>query len=64
MVCCYAPTQDRREIFARRHMCHAASSYEKVLVDPGLEAVVLATPNSLNRSQIKAAVERSKHVFV
>lgn len=38
-------------------------SYEDALVDGGVEAVILTSPNDLHDSQIAAAVAAKKHVF-
>ena len=40
-----------------------AESYDAVLRDPSVDAVVLATPHSLHREQIEAAAAAGKHVF-
>jgi predicted dehydrogenase len=40
------------------------SNYQDVLADPGVEAVVLATPHSTHAQQIAAAAKAGKHVFV
>jgi predicted dehydrogenase len=40
-----------------------APSYEDVLADPDIEAVVLATPHSVHEAQIAAAAAAGKHVF-
>jgi predicted dehydrogenase len=39
------------------------TSYEDVLADPKIDAVVLATPHTLHRRQADAAAARGKHVF-
>jgi predicted dehydrogenase len=39
------------------------TSYEDVLADPKIDAVVLATPHTLHRRQVDAAAARGKHVF-
>src|SRR6516225_2695209 len=39
------------------------TSYEDVLADPAIDAVVLATPHTQHRAQVEAAAERGKHVF-
>ena len=39
------------------------SSYDEVLADPGVQAVVLATPHGLHTTQIVAAARAGKHVF-
>src|SRR5204862_1722893 len=40
-----------------------AGSYEEILKDPALQAVVLATPHSRHCEQILAAARAGKHVF-
>ena len=39
------------------------TSYEDVLADPAIEAVILATPHSKHRGQVEAAAAVKKHVF-
>ncbi len=39
------------------------TSYEEVLADPAIEAVVLATPHTRHRAQVEAAAGARKHVF-
>ena len=39
-------------------------SYEAILRDPEIDAVVLATPHSLHRGQVLAAAAARKHIFV
>ena len=38
-------------------------SYEKALADPGVDAVVLATPHTRHAQQVIAAAKAGKHVF-
>jgi predicted dehydrogenase len=38
-------------------------SYEEVLADPAIDAVVLATPHTRHRAQVEAAAAQRKHVF-
>ena len=40
-----------------------APSYEALLADPAIDAVVLATPHSMHASQVIAAAAARKHVF-
>ena len=40
-----------------------SASYDDVLADPAVEAVVLATPHNLHESQIERAVAAGKHIF-
>ncbi|SON56710.1 1,5-anhydro-D-fructose reductase [Hartmannibacter diazotrophicus] len=38
-------------------------SYDDVLADPEIDAIILTTPNSLHRAQVEAAARAGKHVF-
>ena len=49
--------------FAARQGIRIMDSYEAVLADPGVDAVVLATPHSMHTDQIVAAAQAGKHVF-
>lgn len=60
----YTPTPSRAEAFCSSHGIRLAGSYEEILGDPEVDAVVLATPNSLHESQVKQAATAEKHVFV
>ena len=51
------------EAFATKYKLAIAESYEAVLRDPKIDAVVLATPPSGHRKQIIAAADAGKHVF-
>src|SRR5262249_62133924 len=39
------------------------TSYEDVLKDPAIQAVVLATPHTRHRAQVEAAAAAGKHVY-
>lgn len=56
-------TPDKSREFAQAHGLRMAASYEDVLADPDVDAVVLATPHSLHTEQIVAAAQAGKHVF-
>jgi predicted dehydrogenase len=49
--------------FAGQHGLKLHTSFDDVIKDPDIDAVVLATPHSLHTSQIIAAAGRGKHVF-
>jgi predicted dehydrogenase len=55
-------TDDLRK-FAKQNEFELVDSYEKLLANPKVEAVVLATPHSLHVDQVVAAAEAGKHVF-
>ncbi|MBI2132254.1 MAG: Gfo/Idh/MocA family oxidoreductase [Candidatus Tectomicrobia bacterium] len=60
---CFTRSGERRRAFAGRYGGRPYPSYEAVLADPGIGAVVLTTPHSSHHAQILAAAEAGKHVF-
>jgi predicted dehydrogenase len=50
--------------FSEKTGIRVVSSYGRVLKDPEIDAVVLATPHSLHHKQIAQAAKAGKHVFV
>jgi len=55
-------TPAHAEAFGRRHG-FALRSFDEVLADPSIDAVVLATPHTMHAAQIVAAARAGKHVF-
>lgn len=53
----------KHEEFSQKTGIKVVSSYGRVLKDPGIGAVVLATPHSLHLKQIAQAAKAGKHVF-
>lgn len=49
--------------FADKHGLALSSDYAELLADPKIQAIVLATPNSLHADQIVAAARAGKPVF-
>jgi predicted dehydrogenase len=49
--------------FCAQHGLRLSESYESLLKDPAVDAVVLATPHSQHCAQIVAAARAGKHVF-
>ena len=49
--------------FAQLYNIKMGDSYEALLADPSIDAVVLATPHSMHTDQIVAAAQAGKHVF-
>jgi predicted dehydrogenase len=56
-------TTQRAQGFADRQGLVLYDSYEKVLADAAVDAIVLATPHTLHAEQIIAAAGAGKHVF-
>jgi len=49
--------------FAKAHGLKLAYSYQELLLDRDIDAVVLATPHSMHARQVMAAARSGKHVF-
>lgn len=64
IVSCFARTPAAREEFATRHDCRPAPSWDQLLSDPDVEAVILATPHSTHADLAVEAAAAGKHVFV
>jgi predicted dehydrogenase len=57
-------TRKSAEDFCRESEIALADSYEALLADRTIDAVVLATPHSLHAEQVTAAAKAGKHVHV
>lgn len=57
------PNADSVRDFASKMGIQLTQSYDEVLADPAIDAVVLATPHNLHESQIERAATAGKHVF-
>ena len=49
IVSCFSRSQEKREAFAKKYGCRAARSYDEILEDKSIEAVINTTPNSVHR---------------
>ena len=63
IVTCYSRSEERRTAFAQKYGTAQHDSYEAVLADDGVDAVILTTPHSLHAEQVIAAAAAGKHVF-
>ena len=64
IAACFSRSRDKREAFARKYVCTAASSYEEILGDRRIEAIINTTPNSAHLETTYAAAAAGKHVFL
>jgi predicted dehydrogenase len=64
IVTCYTRSEDKRRAFAAKYGCASAASFEDILKDPGIEAVINTTPNSAHLETTRMAAEAGKHVFL
>jgi predicted dehydrogenase len=61
---CYSRSPEKRSGFAGRYGARVFESYESVLADRSIDAVLLTTPHSQHGGHICAAAKSGKHVFV
>src|SRR6267154_3752224 len=64
IVACYTRSEEKRRAFAAKYSCSAAPSYEAVLKDGAIEAIVNTTPNDAHLETTRAAALAGKHVFL
>jgi len=64
IVACYTRAQQKRQAFAAKYGCRAAPSYEAVLADPDIEAIINTTPNDVHLETTRLAAAAGKHVFL
>jgi len=64
IAACHSRSEQKSKAFAERFGAREHVSYEAVLADPGIDAVILTTPHSLHAEQVSAAARAGKHVFV
>ena len=64
LAACYTRTEEKRRAFAARYNCRPAASYEEILGDPSIEAILNTTPNSVHLETTQLAAQAGKHVFL
>jgi predicted dehydrogenase len=64
IAACYSRSADKRQAFAQKYRCAPAASYEALLHDRNIEAIINTTPNNAHRQTTSAAASAGKHVFL
>jgi predicted dehydrogenase len=64
ILACYTRSEEKRRGFAAKYGCRAAASYDELLADDTIEAVINTTPNSAHLETTRLAAEAGKHVFL
>ena len=64
IVACYTRSEDKREAFSAKYGCVPAPSYEAILKDRSIGAIVNTTPNDVHLETTSAAAMAGKHVFL
>ena len=64
IVACFTRSPEKRHAFAAKYGCKASASYEDILADTSIEAIVNTTPNSVHLETTRMAAAAGKHVFL
>jgi predicted dehydrogenase len=64
ILSCYTRSEQKRNDFAAKYRCRPAASYEAILADPEIEAIINTTPNDVHLATTCAAAAAGKHVFL
>jgi predicted dehydrogenase len=64
IVSCFTRSPDKRKAFADKYGCKAVDSYEAMLKDDSINAIVITTPNNVHLETTRQAAEAGKHVFL
>ena len=64
IVACYTRSGEKRQAFAGKYDCRPAPSYEALLEDSAIEAIINTTPNNVHAETTQAAARAGRHVFL
>ncbi|MBN8920404.1 MAG: Gfo/Idh/MocA family oxidoreductase, partial [Rhizobiales bacterium] len=64
IVSCYSRSAEKRAAFAAKYNCRALDSYDEMLRDGEIEAVINTTPNDTHLETTRAAASAGKHIFL
>jgi predicted dehydrogenase len=64
IAACFTRSSEKRQAFAKKYGCAPASTYEAILNDRTIEAIVNTTPNNVHAETTRAAAQAGKHVFL
>jgi predicted dehydrogenase len=64
VVSCYTRSEEKRKAFASKFRCAYANSYEELLADDSIDAIINTTPNNIHLETTRQAAEVGKHIFL
>ncbi len=64
IVACFSRSEEKRNAFGKKYGCRASPSYEEILQDRSIDAVINTTPNDAHLETTAAAARAGKHVFL
>ena len=60
VVACYTRSPEKRDAFAKKYGCRPVPSYETILEDRSIEAIINTTPNNVHCETTIAAAKAGK----
>ena len=57
IAACYTRSEEKRKNFAAKYQCRPAATYDEVLSDPTIEAIVNTTPNDVHLETTRQAAD-------
>ena len=64
IVSCFTRSREKRAAFAAKYSCAQAESYDQILKDGSIEAIINTTPNNVHLATTRQAAQAGKHVFL
>ena len=64
IISCYSKSKKKRINFSKIYKTNHHDSYNSIIKDPNIDAVILTTPHSLHAKHAIQALQNKKHVFV
>ena len=64
IVSCYSKSKQKRINFSKKYKINYHDSYNSLIKDPNIDAIILTTPHSLHAKHSIQALKNKKHVFV
>jgi predicted dehydrogenase len=64
IVACYSRSQAKRDAFAAKYGCASSPSFEAILANDRIDAIINTTPNNAHLATTLAATSAGKHVFL
>jgi len=64
IVSCYSKSKKKRINFSKKYKTNYHDSYNSIIKDPNIDAIILTTPHSLHAKHAIQALRNRKHVFV
>jgi len=64
IISCYSKNKKKRINFSKKYKTNYHDSYNSIIKDPNIDAVILTTPHSLHVKHTIQALQNGKHVFV